>query len=89
MGNYSLVERRTIIPYDTIEEQYVVTGNLSYLLLFLFLYIQKTAKKGVNTDFRLYKPVKIAANTKREFNIRTRKFKKMWVNGRIKAIPPT
>ena len=26
-------------------------------------------KKIVNTDFRLYKPVRIIANTKREFNI--------------------
>ena len=26
MGNYSLVERRIVIPYDAIEEQYLVTG---------------------------------------------------------------
>ena len=29
MGNYSLVERRMVIPYDNIEEKYVGTGNLS------------------------------------------------------------
>ena len=27
MGKYSLVELRMVIPYDTIEGQYVVTGN--------------------------------------------------------------
>ena len=36
MENYSLVEHRMVIPYDTIEEQYIVTGNLSCLSLFLF-----------------------------------------------------
>ena len=39
MGKYSLVERRMVLPYDTIEEQYVVTGNLSCLSIFLFLSI--------------------------------------------------
>ena len=39
MGKYSLVEHRMLIPYDTIEEQYVVTVNLSYLSLLLFLSI--------------------------------------------------
>ena len=27
MGKYSLVEQRMVIPYDNIEEKYVVTGN--------------------------------------------------------------
>ena len=39
MGKYSLVEPHMVIPYDTIEEKYLVTGNLSCLSLFLFLYI--------------------------------------------------
>ena len=39
MGEYSLVERRMVIPYDNIEEQYVVMGDLSCLSLFLFLSI--------------------------------------------------
>ena len=39
MGKYSLVERRMVIPYDTIEGKNVVTGNLSCLSLFLFLEI--------------------------------------------------
>ena len=37
MGNYLLVELCMVIPYDTIEEQYVVTGNLSCLSFFLVL----------------------------------------------------
>ena len=37
MGNYSLVERRMVLPYDTIEGQNVVAGDLSCLSLFLFL----------------------------------------------------
>ena len=36
MRKYSLVEHRMVLPYDTIEGQNVVTGNLSYLSLFLF-----------------------------------------------------
>ena len=39
MGNYSLVEHRMVLPYDTIEGQNVVTGDLSYMSLFLFLSI--------------------------------------------------
>ena len=39
IGKYSLVERRMLILYDTIEEQYVVIGNLSCLSLFLLLFI--------------------------------------------------
>ena len=39
MGKYSLVELRVVIQYNTIEEQYIVTGDLSCLSLFLFLYI--------------------------------------------------
>ena len=39
MGKYSLVERRMVLPYDTIEGKNVVTGNLSCLSLFLFLSI--------------------------------------------------
>ena len=39
MGDYSLVERRMVILYDTIEGKYVVMGNLSCISLFLFLYI--------------------------------------------------
>ena len=39
MGKYSLVERHMVIPYDTIEERYVLTGNLSCLSLFLLLSI--------------------------------------------------
>ena len=39
MRKYSLVERCMVIPYDTIEEQYVVTGNLSRLSPFLLLLI--------------------------------------------------
>ena len=39
MGKYSLVENRMVIPYDTIEGQYVVTGNISCLSLFFFLSI--------------------------------------------------
>ena len=42
--------------------------NLSFLSLFLLLTIQKTTKKSVNTDFRLFKPVQITAHTNREFN---------------------
>ena len=39
MGKYSLVERRMVIPYDAIEVQYLVTGNLSCLSqLFYCLY---------------------------------------------------
>ena len=68
MGKYSLVEHRMVIPYDTIEEQYVVTVNLSCLSLFLFLSIKNTTKKSVNIYFCLYNPVQIMANTKCEFN---------------------
>ena len=39
MGKYSLVELRMVIPYDTVEEECVVTDNLSCMSLFLFLYI--------------------------------------------------
>ena len=39
MGDYSRVERRMVIPYDTIEGQYVVTGDLSCLSLLFFLFI--------------------------------------------------
>ena len=39
MGNYSLVEHRMVLPYNTIEGKNVVTGNLSSLSLFLFLSI--------------------------------------------------
>ena len=67
MGKYSLVERRMVIPYDTIEGKYVVAGNLSYLSLLLLLSIWKTTKKSVNTDLCIYKPVRITAN------------KKMWI----------
>ena len=49
MGKYSLVEHRMMIPYDTIEGKNLKTGNLSYLSTFLFLSIQKTTKKSVNT----------------------------------------
>ena len=68
MGNYSLVEHHVVIPYDTIEEQYVVTVNLSCLSLFLFLSIKNTTKKSVNIYFCLYNLVQIMANTKCEFN---------------------
>ena len=68
MGKYSLVERRMVLPYDIIEGQNVVMGNLSCLSLFLFLYILRTTKKSVNTNFCLYKPLRITANTKCEFN---------------------
>ena len=88
MGKYSLLEHHMVIPYGTIEEKYLVTGNLSCLSLFLFLSTKKTNKKSVNTDFRLYKPVQITENTKREFNIRTRNIKKRWGNGQIETIPP-
>ena len=62
MGKCLLVERRMVLPYDTIEGQNVVTGNLSCLLLFLFLSILKTTKKSINTYFRLCKPVRITAH---------------------------
>ena len=39
MEKYSLVEHRMVKLYDTIEEQYVVKGNLSCLSLFLSLSI--------------------------------------------------
>ena len=39
MGKYSLVEHRIVLLYDTIEGKNVVTGNLSYQSLFLFLSI--------------------------------------------------
>ena len=39
MVNYSLVEQRMVIPYDAIEGQYVVTGNVSSLSLLLLLSI--------------------------------------------------
>ena len=39
MGKYSLLERRMVIPYDTNEEQYVVTVDLSCLTLLLLLSI--------------------------------------------------
>ena len=68
MGKYSLMEPRMVIPYYNIEEKYAVTGNLSCLSLFLFLSISNNTKKSVNTNFCLYKPVLITANTKREFN---------------------
>ena len=68
MGNYSLVEVRMVIPYNNIEEQYVVTVNLSCLSLFLFLSIKNTTKKSVNIYFCLYNPVRVMANTKCEFN---------------------
>ena len=66
MGKYSLVEFHMIIPYNTIEGKYVVMGYFSCLLLILFLFISKTTKKRVNTDFRIIKPVKTTADTKRE-----------------------
>ena len=31
MGKYSLVERHMVLPYDTIEGQNIVKGNLSHL----------------------------------------------------------
>ena len=37
MGKCSLVERRMLLPYDTIEGKNLVTGDLSCLSLFLFL----------------------------------------------------
>ena len=37
IGKYSLVKRHMVILYDTIEEKYAVTRNLSCLLLFLLL----------------------------------------------------
>ena len=39
MGKYSIVERRMVLPYDNIEGQNIVTGDLSCLSLFLFLSI--------------------------------------------------
>ena len=39
MRKYSLVKRHMVIPYNTIEVQYVVTGYLTCLSLFLFLSI--------------------------------------------------
>ena len=39
IGNYSLVERRMVIPYDTIEGKNAVTGNLSCLSPLLLLSI--------------------------------------------------
>ena len=39
MVKYSLVELRVVLPYDTIEGQNVVTGNLSCLSLLLFVSI--------------------------------------------------
>ena len=39
MGKYSLVELHMLIPYNTIEGQYVVTGDLSCLSLLFFLFI--------------------------------------------------
>ena len=69
MGKYSLIEYCMVILYDTIEEKYVATGNSSCVSLFLFLSILKNTKKSVNTYFRLYKPVWIMVNTKREFNV--------------------
>ena len=89
MGKNSLVRRHKVILYDTIEGQYVVMGILSCLSFFLFLSIYKTTKKRVNTDFYLYKPVQITATTKYELNMRTRKIKERWGNGRIETIPPT
>ena len=64
MGKYSLVERHMLIPYNTIEGQYVVTGDLSCLSLFLFLSIQNNSKKRVNKYVCIYKTVLIMANTK-------------------------
>ena len=78
-----------VILYNTIELQYVVTGDLSYLSHLLFLYILKSTKKSVKTYFRLYKPVQFTENTKRKFNIRIKKIEKRWGNGIIKTIPPT
>ena len=40
MGKYSLIERRMVIQYETTEGKYVVTGNLFFLSLFLFLSIK-------------------------------------------------
>ena len=57
-----------VIPYDNIEVQNVVTGNLFCLSLFLFFSIYNTTKKSVNTYFRICKPVRIMAHTNREFN---------------------
>ena len=39
MGKYSLVERRMMLSYDTIEGKNVATGNLPCLLLILLLSI--------------------------------------------------
>ena len=39
MGKYSLLERRMVIPYDTIKEQYVVTVDLSCLTILFLLSI--------------------------------------------------
>ena len=55
MGKYSLVEHGMVILYNTIENIYIVTGNLSFLSLFLLLSIYKTTKNIFNTYFRLYK----------------------------------
>ena len=68
MRKYSLLERRMVIPYDTIEGQNVVTGNLSCLSHFLFLSIYMTTKKSNSTDLCLYKPVRITAHTNCELN---------------------
>ena len=69
MGKYSLIEHRMVILDDTIEGQNLLTGNLSCLSTFLFLFILKTTKKSVNIDFRLCKTVKITAYTNFEFSI--------------------
>ena len=75
MGKYSPVERLMLIPYNTIEGKYVVTGNLSFLSIFLLLYIYKTTNKSVDTYFRPYKPVRIRENTKCEFkNVQSKKW---------------
>ena len=41
MGNYSIVERRVVIPYDTIEEQYCSDRKCILSVTFLVLIYPK------------------------------------------------
>ena len=65
------------MPYGYTVRYYLRTecsdGEFILSVTFLVLIYLKTTEKSVNTYFRLYKLVWITANTKREFNTRTRK----------------
>ena len=65
MSEYSLMCKYLIVGYHTLKMYYIIdgiyvkTGSLSYLSLFLLLYIYQAGKKKMLGLFDLTKPVQI------------------------------